>query len=29
MLASRLYGTEDVRLEEVPDVAPGDGEVRL
>lgn len=29
MLASRLYGVEDVRLDEVPDVAPGDGEVRL
>jgi (R,R)-butanediol dehydrogenase/meso-butanediol dehydrogenase/diacetyl reductase len=29
MLASRLHDTEDVRLEEVPDVTPGDGEVRL
>ncbi|MBM3659656.1 MAG: zinc-binding dehydrogenase [Actinobacteria bacterium] len=29
MLASRLYGTEDVRLDEVPDVEPGPGEVRL
>ena len=29
MLASRLYGTEDVRLEEVPDVEPGEGEVRV
>jgi len=29
MLASRLYGTEDIRLEEVPDVEPGPGEVRL
>jgi (R,R)-butanediol dehydrogenase/meso-butanediol dehydrogenase/diacetyl reductase len=29
MRASRLHGVEDVRLDEVPDVAPGDGEVRL
>lgn len=29
MLASRLYGAEDVRLEEVPDVEPGEGEVRV
>src|SRR5215211_6044735 len=29
MLASRLYGVEDVRLEEVPDVEPGEGEVRV
>ena len=25
MLASRLYGTEDIRLDDVPDVDPGDG----
>ena len=29
MLASRLYGTEDIRTEEVPDPEPGPGEVRL
>lgn len=29
MLASRLYGIEDVRLDEVPDAVAGDGEVRL
>ena len=29
MLASRLHGTEDIRLEEIPDVEPGPGEVRL
>ena len=29
MLASRLYGTEDIRLDDVPDVVAGDGEVRL
>jgi (R,R)-butanediol dehydrogenase / meso-butanediol dehydrogenase / diacetyl reductase len=29
MLASRLYGTEDIRLDDVPDVVVGDGEVRL
>lgn len=29
MLASRLYGVEDVRLDEVPDVVPREGEVRL
>lgn len=29
MLASRLYGTEDIRFEEIPDVEPGPGEVRL
>jgi (R,R)-butanediol dehydrogenase/meso-butanediol dehydrogenase/diacetyl reductase len=29
MLASRLHGLEDVRLEEVPDVEPGEGQVRV
>jgi (R,R)-butanediol dehydrogenase/meso-butanediol dehydrogenase/diacetyl reductase len=29
MLASRLYGREDVRLEEVPVPVPGEGEVRI
>ncbi|TAK98219.1 MAG: alcohol dehydrogenase [Rhodospirillaceae bacterium] len=29
MLATRLYGREDVRLEDVPDVVPDAGEIRL
>lgn len=29
MLATRLHGAEDVRLEEVDDVVPGEGEVRI
>jgi len=29
MLASRLHGIEDIRLDEVPDPEPGPGEVRL
>lgn len=29
MLASRLHGPEDVRLDEVPEPVPGEGEVRL